>query len=224
MPLDSLPPDARPREKLLARGPAGLADAELLALLLRTGFKGVSVLQLAQQLLDHFGGLAGLLRAGVADLGAVKGLGPAKQAEIAAVLEIARRALHQQLERRTVFDAPDSVKQFLRLQLDGLDHEVFALLFLDAQHRLIAMEELFRGTLTQTSVYPREVVKRALAHGAAAVILAHNHPSGVAEPSRADELLTQALKNALGLIDVRVLDHFVVGGGNAVSMAERGLL
>jgi len=224
MPLDSLPPDARPREKLLARGPASLADAELLALLLRTGFKGVSVLQLAQQLLDHFGGLAGLLRADVADLGAVKGLGPAKQAEIAAVLEIARRALHQQLERRTVFDAPDSVKQFLRLQLDGLDHEIFALLFLDAQHRLIAMEELFRGTLTQTSVYPREVVKRALAHGAAAVILAHNHPSGVAEPSRADELLTQALKNALSLIDVRVLDHFVVGGGNAVSMAERGLL
>lgn len=224
MPLDSLPPDARPREKLLARGPGSLADAELLALLLRTGYRGVSVLQLAQGLLDHFGGLAGLLRAGVDELRAVKGLGPAKRAEIAAVLEIARRALHEQLQRRTVFESPDSVKQFLQLQLDALDHEVFALLYLDAQHRLIAMEELFRGTLTQTSVYPREVVKQALAHGAAAVILAHNHPSGVAEPSRADESLTQALKQALGLIDVRVLDHVVVGRGAAVSMAERGLL
>lgn len=224
MPLDHLPPDARPREKLLARGPQALADAELLALLLRTGVKGLPVLQMAQGLLDQFGGWHGLLHAGVADLAKVHGLGPAKQAEIAAVLEIARRSLLQELARRPVFDAPDAVKQFLRLKLAGLTHEVFAVMFLDAQHRLIAMEEMFRGTLTQTSVYPREIVKRGLDLGAAAVILAHNHPSGVAEPSRSDELLTQALKSALALVDMRVLDHLVVGSGEVVSLAERGLL
>ncbi|MDT8998388.1 DNA repair protein RadC [Paucibacter sp. APW11] len=224
MPLDHLPPESRPREKLLARGPAALADAELLALLLRSGIKGKPVLQMAQQLLDEFGGWAGLLNTEAKDLARIKGLGPAKRAEIAAVLEIARRSLNQQLARRPVFESPESVKQFLQLQLAALDHEVFALLLLDAQHRLIAMEELFHGTLTQTSVYPREVVKRALAHGAAAVILAHNHPSGVAEPSRADESLTQALRSALALVDVRVLDHLVVSQGSAVSMAERGLM
>ncbi|MBA4341952.1 MAG: hypothetical protein C0423_07345 [Methylibium sp.] len=224
MPLDHLPPQARPREKLLARGPQALVDAELLALLLRTGTRERSVLQLAQALLDDFGGWAGLLKASVADLGRIKGIGPAKRAEIAAVLEIARRSLLQQLAEAPVFDAPDAVRQFLRLKLGGLTHEVFAVLFLDAQHRLIAMEEMFRGTLTQTSVYPREVVKRGLDLGAAAVILAHNHPSGVAEPSRADELLTQALKSALALVDMRVLDHFVVGATEVASMAERGLI
>lgn len=224
MPLDHLPPQARPREKLLARGPQALVDAELLALLLRTGTRERPVLQLAQALLDDFGGWAGLLKASVADLGRIKGIGPAKRAEIAAVLEIARRSLLQQLAEAPVFDAPDAVRQFLRLKLGGLTHEVFAVLFLDAQHRLIAMEEMFRGTLTQTSVYPREVVKRGLDLGAAAVILAHNHPSGVAEPSRADELLTQALKSALALVDMRVLDHFVVGAGEVASMAERGLM
>ncbi|WIV99595.1 RadC family protein [Kinneretia aquatilis] len=222
MPLHDLPPEARPREKLLARGPEALADAELLALLLRTGIQGTPVLQLAQQLLDQFGGWHGLLHARVADLKGVKGLGPAKQAEIAAVLEIARRSLHSELAQRPVFDAPEAVRRYLSLQLGGLGHEVFAVLFLDAQHRLIALEEMFRGTLTQTSVYPREVVKRGLALGAAAVILAHNHPSGVAEPSRADELLTQALQSALNLVDIRVLDHFVVGMGEVISMAERG--
>lgn len=222
MPLHDLPPEARPREKLLARGPEALADAELLALLLRTGIQGTPVLQLAQQLLDQFGGWHGLLHARVADLKGIKGLGPAKQAEIAAVLEIARRSLHSELAQRPVFDAPESVRRYLSLQLGGLGHEVFAVLFLDAQHRLIALEEMFRGTLTQTSVYPREVVKRGLALGAAAVILAHNHPSGVAEPSRADELLTQALQSALNLVDIRVLDHFVVGMGEVISMAERG--
>jgi len=222
MPLDDLPPDARPREKLLARGPQALADAELLALLLRTGLPGLPVLQMAQRLLDQFGGWHGLLHASLADLQRVKGLGPAKRAEIAAVLEIARRSLQQELVQRPVFDAPEVVRKFLRLQLDGLGHEVFAVLFLDAQHRLIAMEEMFRGTLTQTSVYPREVLKRGLQLGAAAVILAHNHPSGVAEPSRADELLTAALSSALALVDMRVLDHFVVGMGEVVSMAERG--
>ncbi|MBT9494765.1 MAG: DNA repair protein RadC [Paucibacter sp.] len=224
MPLTHLPPDARPREKLLSRGPQALADAELLALLLRTGIAGTPVLQLAQNLLDQFGGWHGLLHAGVADLAAIKGLGPAKRAEIAAVLEIARRSLLQELAQRPVFDAPDTVKQYIRLKLAGLSHEVFAVLFLDAQHRLIAMEEMFRGSLTQTSVYPREVVKRGLELGAAAVILAHNHPSGVAEPSRSDEMLTQTLKSALALVDMRVLDHLVVGTGEVISMAERGLM
>ncbi|MET0517886.1 MAG: DNA repair protein RadC [Burkholderiaceae bacterium] len=224
MPLDHLPPDARPREKLLARGPQALADAELLALLLRTGLQGRPVLQLAQDLLDAFGGWTGLLHAGVADLARVKGLGPAKRAEIAAVLEIARRSLLQELAQKPVFDAPDTVKQYLRLKMAHLAHEVFAVLFLDAQHRLIAMEEMFHGSLTQTAVYPREIAKRGLALGAAAVILAHNHPSGVAEPSRADEALTRSLMQALGLLEIRVLDHFVVGASEVISLAERGQL
>ncbi|MCA0327542.1 MAG: DNA repair protein RadC [Proteobacteria bacterium] len=225
MPLKDLPPDARPREKLLARGPGALGDAELLALLLRTGIAGTSVLQLAQQLLDQFGGVAGLLHAGADDLKRVKGLGgPAKRAELVAVLELARRALAQQLKERQVFDSPAAVKDYLRLQLAQRAHEVFAVLFLDAQHRLIALEELFRGTLTQTSVYPREVALRALHHHAAAVVLAHNHPSGSVAPSRADEALTQSLKAALALIDVRVVDHVIVAPGAALSMAEQGLV
>lgn len=224
MPLTHLPPDARPREKLLARGPAALADAELLALLLRTGLQGMPVLQLAQSLLDRFGGWAGLLAASVQDLGKVKGLGPAKRAEIAAVLEIARRSLAQQLAEKSAMNDSDTVKAYLRLQLGGLGHEVFAVLFLDAQLKLIAMETLFQGTLTSTTVHPREVVKRALALGAGAAILAHNHPSGVAEPSRADELLTKRLSEALALVDVRVVDHLVVGSNEVVSFAERGLL
>lgn len=224
MPLTHLPPDARPREKLLARGPAALADAELLALLLRTGVQGMPVLQLAQGLLDRFGGWAGLLVASVQDLGQVKGLGPAKRAEIAAVLEIARRSLNQQLVEKPAMADVDTVKTFLRLHLGALGHEVFAVLFLDAQLKLIAMETLFRGTLSATTVHPREVVKRALALGAGAAILAHNHPSGVAEPSQADELLTRQLSQALALVDVRVVDHLVVGGNEVVSFAERGLL
>jgi len=224
MVMKDTPPDARPREKLLALGPAALADAELIALLLRTGLPGLSVLQLAQQMLDRFGGLAGLLHAGPNELKLVKGLGPAKRAEMAAVLELARRSLVQQLTERPVFDSPLKVKDYLSLQLVARGHEVFAVLFLDAQSRLIKLEEMFRGSLSQTSVYPREVVKRALELQAASVILAHNPPSGVAEPSRADEFLTQTLKSALALIDVRVLDHLVVGQGGVVSFAERGLL
>lgn len=224
MSIKDLPHDARPREKLLARGPQALADAELLALLLRTGLAGTGVLQMAQQLLAEFGGIGGLLRAPADALQRVKGIGPAKRAELQAVLEIARRALVAELARQPVFDAPDAVRQYLRLQLAHLAHEVFAVLFLDHQHRLLAMEELFRGTLSQTSVYPREVVKRALALNAGAVILAHNHPSGLAEPSRADEYLTQTLKSALQLVDVRLLDHLVVGHGQVCSFAERGLL
>jgi DNA repair protein RadC len=222
--LKTLPADARPREKLLARGAGALADAELLALLLRTGVAGHGVLQLAQSLLDRFGGLAGLLHARVDDLNAIKGLGPAKRAEMAAVLEIARRVLAQQLAARPMFEQPQVVKDYLSLQLAALDHEAFAVLFLDARHQLIVFEILFHGTLTQTAVHPREVVKRALALNAAAVVLAHNHPSGAAEPSRADELITTALRQALQLVDVRVIDHVVVGRGVSVSFAERGLL
>jgi DNA repair protein RadC len=224
MRLLDLPPDARPREKLLARGPSALADAELLALLLRTGLPGQSVVALAQSLLDTFGGWRGLLAASVKDLSKVKGLGPAKRAEIAAVLEIARRTLAQQLAERPVLSEPQAARQFLQLKLGHLGHEVFAVLFLDAQLRLIQLEEMFRGTLTATAVYPREVAKRALELGASAVMLAHNHPSGVAEPSRADELLTQHLMRALAVLDVRVVDHFVVGQDQVVSFAERGLL
>ncbi len=224
MVLKDIPAAARPREKLLTRGPAALADAELIALLLRTGLRGTSVLQLAQQLLDAFGGLQGLLQASATDLKCIKGLGPAKRAEITAVMELARRSLAQQLAQRTVLSSPQQVKDFLRLQLAHEKHEVFAVMFLDVQNQLLQFEPMFRGTLSQTSVYPREVVKRALALQASAVILAHNHPSGIAEPSRADEFLTQSLKHALALIDVRVIDHLVVGADQAMSFAERGLL
>jgi len=222
--LKELPPEARPREKLLTRGPAALADAELIALLLRTGVPGASVLQLSQRLLDHFSGLPGLLHARPDDLKQIKGLGPAKRAEMCAVLELARRSLTHQLSEHAVFDSPGRVKEHLRMHLAHLPHEVFAVLFLDAQHRLICLEEMFRGTLAQTSVYPREVVRRALDLHAAAVVLAHNHPSGVAEPSKADEHLTITLRTALALVDVRVLDHLVVGRDDVVSFAERGLL
>jgi DNA repair protein RadC len=232
MPLQDLPPDARPREKLLARGPGALSDVELLALLLRTGIKGKGVLQMAHELLqiksadnpNGFDGFAGLLHASADDLKSVKGLGPAKRAELVGVLELARRAMGQQLRERAVFATPEAVKHYLQLHLSAKAHEVFAVLFLDVQNRLLAMEELFRGTLTQTSVYPREVVLRALHHQASAVVLAHNHPSGTVQPSRADEHLTQTLKSTLALIDVRVLDHVIVAPGQALSMAERGLL
>ena len=236
MTLKDLPADARPREKMLARGPGALSDAELLALLLRTGIVGKGVLQMAHELLQlksvktpvgnsaGFGGIAGLLTATADDLKAVKGLGPAKRCEIIAVLELARRAMAQQLQERTVFADPQAVKHYLQLHLAARQYEVFAVLFLDAQNRLIAMEELFRGTLTQTSVYPREVVLRALHQNASAVVLSHNHPSGSVQPSRADEALTHTLKAALALVDVRVLDHVIVAPGQALSMAEQGLL
>lgn len=225
MPLKDLPADAQPREKLLARGAAALSDTELLALLLRTGTQGRGVLQMADDVLQRFDGIAGLLHAQPEDLKAVKGLGgTAKRAEVMAVLELARRAMAQQLREREVFGSPEAVKNYLQLHLAHRKHEMFAALFLDAQNRLIALEELFRGTLTQTSVYPREVVLKALHHHAASVVLAHNHPSGTVQPSRADEALTQALKAALALVDVRVLDHVIVAPGQALSMAEKGLL
>jgi DNA repair protein RadC len=223
MGIKDLPPDARPREKLLDRGPQALSDVELLAILLRTGMAGKNVFELSQELLAT-GGIAGLLQATAASLKLVKGLGPAKQAELLAVFEIARRALSQRLKEREAFHTPNAVKHYLQLQLAHKNHEVFAVLFLDSQNRMLAMEELFRGTLSQTSVYPREVVMRALHHQAAAVVLSHNHPSGSVQPSRADEALTQNLKASLALVDVRVLDHIIVGQGQSLSMAEQGLM
>jgi DNA repair protein RadC len=222
--MKDLPAALRPREKLLSLGPAALADAELLALLLRTGLQGQGVLQLAENLLQQLGGLGGLLTSSGRQLQGIKGLGPAKRAELLAVMELARRGLTAGLREEPVFTTPQRVKDYLQMRLGALPHEVFAVLFLDAQQRLIACEEMFRGTLTQTSVYPREVVKRALELNTASVILSHNHPSGVLEPSRADELLTQTLKSSLQLVDVRVLDHVVVGRTGALSFAERGLM
>ncbi|MFM8898718.1 MAG: DNA repair protein RadC [Burkholderiales bacterium] len=224
MVLKDLPTQSRPRERLLKLGAGVLTDAELIALLLRTGLRGVSVLQLAQNLLDQLGGLQGLLRAAPPDFKRIKGLGPAKQAEMMAVLELARRATAQELSTRPVFESPQKIKDYVSMQLGGLGHEVFALMWLDAKQQLLSWEELFRGTLTHTAVYPREVVKRALQVHAQSVILVHNHPSGVAEPSSADAHLTQQLRQALALVDVRVLDHLVVGEGQVISMADRGLL
>jgi len=216
--------DERPRERLLSHGAAVLSNSELLALLLRTGVAGRSALELARDLLARFGGLTGLFGASVAQVSAVRGLGPAKAAELAAVVEIVRRSLVEEAAAGDALTSPQAVRDYLRLTLRTRPYEVFVGIFLDSQNRLLACEEMFRGTLAQTSVYPREVVKAALACNAAAVIFAHNHPSGVAEPSRADELLTQALKQALALVDIRTLDHFVVAGSHLVSFAERGLL
>jgi len=223
MRIKDLPADTRPREKLLARGPQSLSDVELLAIVLRTGMAGKNVFQLSEELLGP-DGIAGLLNASVQSLQMVKGLGPAKQAELLAIFEMARRALSQRLKEREAFQTPGAVKHYLQLQLAHKNHEVFAVLFLDNQNRMLALEELFRGTLSQTSVYPREVVMRALHHQAAAVVLSHNHPSGSVQPSRADEHLTQTLKASLALVDVRVLDHIIVGQGQALSMAEQGLM
>jgi DNA repair protein RadC len=223
MDMKDLPAQARPREKLLERGPQALSDVELLAILLRTGISGKNVLTFAEELLAP-GGISGLLNASRQQLKVFKGLGPAKQAELLAVAELARRSIGQQLREREAFHTPGTVKQYLQLHLSHKAHEVFAVLFLDSQNRMLALEELFRGTLTQTSVYPREVVLRALHHQSAAVVLAHNHPSGSVQPSRADEALTQNLKASLALVDVRVLDHIIVGQGRTLSMAEEGLL
>ena len=224
MSIKEMPSATRPREKLLAQGAQALADVELLALLLRTGAGGLGVLQLAERLLAEFDGLAGLLHAAPSELARSVGVGPAKLAEIVAVREISRRALSQRLKAAPVFERPQAVKDFVALRMGGLDYEVFAVMFLDSQHRLLEMKELFRGSLAQTSVYPREVLRQALQLNAGAVVLVHNHPSGVAEPSRSDEALTNSLVVALRAIEVRVLDHLIVGAGYVVSFAERGLL
>jgi DNA repair protein RadC len=214
----------RPREKLLARGPGALSDAELLAIFLRTGINGMTAVDLARDLLNDWGGLRPLLAADRRQFCARRGLGTAKYAELQAVLEMTRRHLHEQLQREDALDNPDATRRYLLSRLRHLGHEVFACLFLDNRHRVIAFEELFQGTIDGASVHPREVVKRALQHNAAAVILAHNHPSGVAEPSHADLRITRRLVESLALVDIRVLDHFVIGDGAGVSLAERGQL
>ena len=224
MAITDWPEGERPREKLLSQGPQVLSDAELLAIFLRVGVAGKSAVDLAHDLLRDFGSLNGIFNASRESLTRVNGMGDSKYAQIQAIFEMARRALGEQMKQRDALNSPQQVRDYLCLKLGGLAREVFMVLFLDAQNRVIAQEELFAGTLSQTSVYPREVVKRALHHNAAAVILAHNHPSGVAEPSRADELLTKALKEALAMVDVRILDHFVVAGNVALSFAERGML
>jgi DNA repair protein RadC len=224
MAITDWPEEERPREKLLARGAAALSDAELLAIFLRTGTRGKTAVDLARELLTEFGGLRPLLHAGERQFCASNGLGQAKYAQLQAALEMGRRHLWETLQRGEELRSPDDTRSYLKARLRDYPHEVFASLYLDNRHRVIAFEELFRGTIDGASVHPREVVKRALHHNAAAVILAHNHPSGIAEPSRADQALTQRLKDALGLVDIRVLDHIVVGDGAVTSFAERGLL
>lgn len=226
MAITDWPEGERPRERLLSHGAEALSDAELLAIYLRVGVRGKSAVDLARDLLQRFDGRLGLLaEAALEELASVSGIGMAKAAQLKASFELARRALSQEMASRDTFAAPGQVRDWLRLKLGGRPHEVFMALWLDAQNRLLRAEELFSGSLTQTSVYPREVVKAALAHNAAAVILAHNHPSGVAEPSRADEMLTRTLKEALAMVDVKLLDHFIVAGTQPpLSFAERGLI
>lgn len=224
MPITDWPSQERPREKLLARGASALSDAELLAIFLRTGIPGHTAVDLARSLLQEFGGLRQLLGAEQRNFCQGRGLGLAKYAQLQAVVEMSRRYLQQQLQESDALTSPDATRRYLQAQLRHYPHEVFSCLYLDNRHRVIAFEELFRGTIDGASVHPREVVKRALAHNAAALILAHNHPSGVAEPSQADRQITAHLKQALSLVDIRVLDHIVIGEGDPVSLAERGWL
>ncbi|MDO9212456.1 MAG: DNA repair protein RadC [Methylococcales bacterium] len=214
----------RPREKLLQRGSAALTDAELLAIFLRTGVQGKSAVDLARDLLADFGSLKALLDADQQRFCQAHGLGDAKYAQLQAVMEMAKRHFKEVLQRGNALTSPDITRAYLSAQLRGYSYEVFACLFLDNQHRVIQLDELFRGTIDGASVYPREVVKQALHHNAAAVIFAHNHPSGIAEPSTADKHITEKLKQALALFDIRVLDHFIIGDGQPYSFAEHGLL
>jgi len=223
MAISDWPLAERPRERLLAKGAGTLSDAELLAVLLRSGIRGKSAVDLGRDLVKEFKGVSGVLEAG-ARLGAIKGLGPAKAAQFAAAVELARRSLQEKMKENSALTSPGAVRDYLRLALSRREEEVFVCIWLDAQHKVIEVEQPFTGTLTQTSVYPREIVKSALARNAAAVIFAHNHPSGVAQPSQADELLTRNLKEALALVEVKVLDHFIIAGNQAISFAERGLL
>ncbi len=224
MAITDWPLSERPREKLLTLGPATLSDAELLAIFLRTGIAGTDAVSLARQLLQQFGDLRALLGASRSEFCNARGLGEAKYVQLQAVLELSRRFLQQQLKRDTVCSEPAVVRKYLAHQLSGELREVFLVLYLDNQHRMIGSEPLFYGTIDVSPVYPRIVVQHALKHNAAAVILAHNHPSGVAEPSRADRAITERLTQALALVDIRVLDHFVVGDAEVVSFAERGWL
>ncbi|MGV8900467.1 MAG: RadC family protein [Burkholderiaceae bacterium] len=224
MAITDWPEDQRPRERLIKHGPQKLSDAELLAVFLRTGVTGKSAVDLGREMIGHFGSLNGLFSARIKEFSVINGLGPAKFAQLQAVLELARRALAEELEAGVTLSSPQAVRQYLQLLLGNKQYESFAVLFLDVKNRLIASEELFRGTLTHASVYPREVVKIALAHNAAAIILAHNHPSGSPDPSAADHLLTSTLKQTLELVDIQVLDHFIVAGRQIHSFAEHGQL
>jgi len=225
MPITDWPADERPREKLLLKGPEALSDAELLAIFLRTGTRGKTAVDLGRELLREYGSLRALLEADLPRFSRSSGLGSAKYAQLQAVLEMARRHLGEELKRTDAMTSPDVTRRYLVSRLRSYPHEVFGILLLDNQHRVLAWEELFRGTIDGASVYPREVVKLALASNAAAVIFAHNHPSGIAEPSEADRQITQRLRQALALVEIRVLDHFIVGDGELpYSFAEHGLL
>ncbi len=224
MSIKDWPADERPREKLLLKGSEALTDAELLAIFLRTGIVGKSAVAMAKDLLDEFGSLQALLDASQDQFCQAKGLGNAKYAQLQAVMEMAKRHYVEILQRGDALISPQSTRAYLTAQLRGYSYEVFACLFLDNQNRVILLEELFRGTIDGASVYPREVAKRALFHNAAAVIFAHNHPSGVNEPSQADKHITEKLKQVLVLFDIRVLDHFIIGDGLPYSFAEHGLL
>ncbi|MDQ9169833.1 DNA repair protein RadC [Oxalobacteraceae bacterium R-40] len=222
MAITDWPEDLRPRERLIKHGPHALSNAELIAVFLRVGVTGKSAVDLGRDMLSHFGSLTRLFSASLPDFSVINGLGPAKYAQFQAVLELARRAITEELQAGVTLSSPQAVRQYLHLLLAYKAYECFVVLFLDVKNRLIACEELFRGTLTHAAVYPREVVKTALAHNAASVIFAHNHPSGTPMPSSADFHLTQNLKHALGLIDVQALDHFIVGGSDVYSFAEHG--
>lgn len=224
MAITDWPADERPREKLLADGAKALSDAELIAIFLRVGVTGKSAVDLARDLLNRFGSLNGIFSASLSEISQVHGMGESKYCQLQAIFEMSRRALNEEMQVKDVLSSPTQVRQYLSLALGALSREVFMVLFLDAKNCVIADEVLFEGTLMQTSVYPREVIKRVLHHNAAAVIFAHNHPSGNAEPSQADKTLTQTLKEALAMIDVKVLDHFIVAGNQSMSFSERGLM
>jgi len=224
MAIRDWPAAERPREKLIEQGAGALSDAELLAIFLRVGVTGKSAVDLARDLLNEFGSLNGIFAASEKAIGQVHGMGTSKYVQLQAIFEMSRRALNEQMQEKDVLSSPQQVRDYLVLNLGSRLKEVFLVLSLDAQNRLIASEEMFSGTLTQTSVYPREVVKRALHFNAAAVVFAHNHPSGTSKQSSADETITQELKKALALVDVRVLDHFIVAGNNLLSFVEQGLL
>jgi DNA repair protein RadC len=224
MSISDWPESMRPRERLISRGAHTLSDAELLAIFFRTGLPGISAIDLAQQALLHFGSLTRLCSASVDDFCRLAGLGPAKYAQLQAVLELARRTIHEEMARGTELNSSSAARDYLRLRLAALPYESFTVLFLDVRHCLIAHEEMFRGTLTHTSVHPREIVRMALRHNAAAVILAHNHPSGSPQPSKHDHALTRMLRDVLHLMDVTVLDHFIIAGRHVYSFADHGEL
>jgi DNA repair protein RadC len=224
MAINHWPEDQRPRERLIKNGAQALSNPELLAIFLRTGVKGKTAIDLGRDMVGHFGSLGRMFSATLPHFSTIHGLGPAKFAQLQAVMELAKRAISEQLEDGINLSSSMAVKQYLQLSLGAKPYESFEVLFLDVQNRLIEAKELFRGTLTHTSVFPREIVKAALSRNAASIILAHNHPSGAAFPSSADRTLTKGLKQALGLVDVHILDHFIVAGPNVYSFAESGTL